>query len=131
MSLEKFKEQAETAFGFLGKSILLGGAVYDKHPVKNVFVKMPLATVNRHGLIAGATGTGKTKSIQRFAESLSEQGVSVLLMDIKGDVSGISRPGTENPKIKERMEMIGVPWTPQEYPTELMTISDEKGLRMR
>lgn len=131
MSLEKFKEQVQNAFNFTGKSILLGGAVYDKQPVKELMVKIPLSTVNRHGLIAGATGTGKTKSIQRFAESLSEQGVNVLLMDIKGDVSGISKAGSENPKIKERMELIGVPWSPKEFPTELMTISDEKGLRMR
>lgn len=131
MSLEIFQKEIEGAFAFSGKGIMLGGAAYDKKTIKNLAVKIPLATVNRHGLIAGATGTGKTKSIQRFAESLSDQGVNVLLMDIKGDISGISKAGIENPKIKERMEMIGVPWAPAEYPTELMTISNEKGLRMR
>jgi uncharacterized protein len=131
MSVEKFKSEIESAFAFTGKSILLGGAVYDMKPVKGLGVKIPLSIVNRHGLIAGATGTGKTKSIQRFAEALSEQGVNVLLMDVKGDISGISKPGTENPKIKERMELIGAPWTPTEYPTELMSISNEKGVRLR
>lgn len=131
MSLERFKEQIQSSFSFKGKSILLGGAVYEGKVIAGLDVRLPLSTVNRHGLIAGATGTGKTKSIQRVAESLSEQGVNVLLMDIKGDVSGISKPGIDNPKIKDRMTQIGAPWSPSEYPTELMTISDEKGLRMR
>ncbi len=131
MAADKFTEQTKEAFDFKGKSILLGGAVYDKKAVPGVYVQMPLSTVNRHGLIAGATGTGKTKSIQRFAEALSENGVNVLLMDIKGDISGISKAGIDNPKIKERMDTIGVPWKACEYPTELMTISNEKGLRMR
>lgn len=131
MSSEKFNEEIQSAFSFTGKSILLGGALYDKKVVGGLNVKLPLATLNRHGLIAGATGTGKTKSIQRFAESLSENGINVLLMDIKGDISGISKAGSENPKIRERMDLIGVPWSPQEYPTELMTISNEKGVRLR
>jgi hypothetical protein len=131
MSLEKFNKEIPEAFSFSGKSLTLGGAMYDKKPVPGFSVKLPLSTVNRHGLIAGATGTGKTKSIQRIAESLSEQGVNVLLMDIKGDISGISKAGNENPKIKERMDLIGVPWSPCEYPTELMTISNEKGVRLR
>ncbi|MBP8042885.1 MAG: DUF853 family protein, partial [Bacteroidales bacterium] len=83
--------------------------MYEKKSVPGLLIRLPLATVNRHGLIAGATGTGKTKSIQRITESLSEQGVNVLLMDIKGDISGISKAGAENPKIKERMDMIGLP----------------------
>ena len=131
MTIETFKEQIQAAYTFNGKSVLLGGPVYDKKPVSGLSVTIPLSTVNRHGLIAGATGTGKTKSIQRFAEALSEQGVNVLLMDIKGDISGISKAGIENQKIKERMELIGVPWSACKYPTELMTISDEKGLRLR
>ena len=131
MSIEQFTEEISTAFQFSGKSILLGGAAFDKKNIKGLQVKIPLSTINRHGLIAGATGTGKTKSIQRIAEALSEQGVNVLLMDIKGDISGISKAGSDNSKIKERMESIGTAWSPREYPTELMTISKEKGLRMR
>jgi len=131
MSLEKFKEQIQPAFSFAGRSIMLGGAMYDKLPVSGIGVNIPLSTINRHGLIAGATGTGKTKSIQRFAEALSEQGVNVLLMDIKGDISGISKAGTQNEKIVERVKLIGTSWAPCEYPTELMTISNEKGVRMR
>ena len=131
MSTEKFTETVQTAYTFTGKSIVLGGPVFEKKNISGFTVQLPLATVNRHGLIAGATGTGKTKTIQRFAESLSEQGVNVLLMDIKGDISGISKPGSENPKVKERMTLINLPWLPTNYPTELLTISKEKGLRMR
>jgi DNA helicase HerA-like ATPase len=131
MSSDKFIHEIQESFTFSGKSILLGGSVFDGKPVQGLSVKIPLATVNRHGLIAGATGTGKTKSIQRFAEALSEQGVNVLLMDIKGDISGISKAGAANPKIKERMDLMGFPWSPFEYPTELMTISNEKGIRLR
>ena len=131
MSIDKFTQEFTESFNFSGKTIVIGGPVLDKKNIKNLAVELPLATINRHGLIAGATGTGKTKSIQRLAEALSEQGVNVLLMDIKGDISGISKPGENNPKIKERMESIGAPWTPQQYPTELMTISNEKGVRLR
>ncbi len=131
MSLEKFKEEIKASYSYSGRSVMLGGAVYDKKAVAGTAINMPLSTVNRHGLIAGATGTGKTKSIQRFAESLSEQGVGVLLMDIKGDVSGISKAGVANEKIIERMRLIEAEWSPCEYPTELMTISNENGLRLR
>jgi DNA helicase HerA-like ATPase len=131
MSSEKFIQEIQSAYTFAGRNIVLGGPVYNKVPISGFSITMPLSTVNRHGLIAGATGTGKTKTIQRFAEALSEKGVSVLLMDIKGDISGISKAGTVNPKIKERMDFLGVPWTPTEYPTELMTISNEKGVRLR
>ena len=131
MSIEKFNEAMQPAYTFAGKSIILGGSLYEMKNVSGFSVQLPLATVNRHGLIAGATGTGKTKSIQRFSEALSEQGVNVLLMDIKGDISGISKPGSDNPKVKERMTLLGMPWTSTNYPTELLTISKEKGVRMR
>jgi len=131
MSIEKFKEQIQPAYSYTGKYIMFGGAVYDKVPVTGININIPLSTINRHGLIAGATGTGKTKSIQRFAEALSEQGVNVLLMDIKGDISGISKPGTQNEKIVERMKLIGSSWAPCDYPTELLTIKKKKGVRMR
>jgi len=131
MSIEKFTEDIRAAFAFSRRSIVLGGAVYENKPVSKLTVQIPLSTVNRHGLIAGATGTGKTKSMQRFAESLSEEGVNVLLMDVKGDISGLAAEGTENDKIKERMDAIGVSWKPAGYPTELMTISNEKGVRLR
>ncbi len=131
MSAELFLEEIKLAYTFSDKDILLGGAVYNKTPVTGAAVRIPLKTINRHGLIAGATGTGKTKSIQRLSEALSEEGVNVLLMDIKGDLSGLSKSGSENPKIIERSNFIGTNWTPAAYPCELMSISNEKGVRLR
>lgn len=87
--------------------------------------------LNRHGLIAGATGSGKTKTLQLLAERLSDQGVAVLMMDIKGDLSGISQPGNPHPKIEDRQQKIGIPWQATAYPVELLSISDEPGVRMR
>ncbi|MBK6988157.1 MAG: DUF853 family protein [Bacteroidia bacterium] len=126
-----FKSTIDSAFSFQGDSILIGTAMLNKEAVVNTPVRLPLNMVSRHGLIAGATGTGKTKTIQHFAESLSEKGVSVLLMDIKGDLSGIARPGVSNPKIDERVAKIGGEWKPKQFPVELMSISGEKGLRLR
>ena len=98
--VEDLKNAIDTNYNFKGDSIILGTAMFNKQAVPNTFVKIPLNVVNRHGLIAGATGTGKTKTIQQFAESLSEKGIPVLLMDIKGDLSGIATQGTENPDRK-------------------------------
>ena len=128
---EDLKKAIETGYTFKGDSIVLGTAMFNKQAVSNTPVSIPLSAVNRHGLIAGATGTGKTKTIQQFAESLSEKGIPVLLMDIKGDLSGITRPGTENPKILDRHKLIGTEWKPVQLSSELMSISSEKGLRLR
>ncbi len=128
---EELKKTIESAYAFKGKSIVLGTAMYNKEAVPDALIRIPLNVVNRHGLIAGATGTGKTKTIQQFAESLSENGIPVLLMDIKGDLSGISKPGTENPKITDRHKLIGTEWKPMQFPCELMSISEEKGMRLR
>jgi hypothetical protein len=130
-TIEEFKQDISAGYGFQNKSILLGAGMLDGKAVPGTAVRIPLSTVNRHGLIAGATGTGKTKTIQQFAESLSENGVNVLLMDIKGDLSGIAKPGMSNPKIEERHQLIGQTWQPFGAPVELFSISDEKGVRLR
>lgn len=129
--LEAFNQALEAGYTFKGSSFVLGGAILDGKAVPNLQVKVPLKTLNRHGLIAGATGTGKTKTLQGFAEKLSDNGVSVLMMDIKGDLSGLAAPGTPNPKIEERQHVIGAPWQPTGYPVELLSISNEPGTRMR
>ncbi len=128
---DEIKSTLESGYAFQGESIVLGGAMFEKQTIPGLQIKMPLNTANRHGLIAGATGTGKTKTIQRLAEGLSEKGVSVLLMDVKGDLSGIAVPGTENPKIKSRHDQIAFPWTPGQFPVELLSISKEKGVQLR
>ena len=128
---EDLKTAIDVGYNFKGESIILGSVMFNKEAVPNTLIKIPLNVVNRHGLIAGATGTGKTKTIQQFAESLSEKGIPVLLMDIKGDLSGIALPGTENPKIKDRHQLMGKEWKPAQFPSELMSISGDKGLRLR
>lgn len=125
------REHVSQGYEFRSESILLGTAIYGQHPLKECHVKVPLKTLNRHGLIAGATGTGKTKTLQLMAEALSGKGIPVLMMDIKGDLSGIAAPGTIHPKITERHEWIGVPWESDTVPVEFLSISDEPGVRMR
>ena len=98
-----------------GDFITLGAAMLDGETKTNTFVNVPLKTMNRHGLIAGATGTGKTKTLQVIAENLSEKGIPVLLMDIKGDLSGLAQPSPGHPKIDERHEKIGLPFDAKSF----------------
>lgn len=103
----------------------------DREAMEGLQVKIPLKTLNRHGLIAGATGTGKTKTLQIIAEQLSAQGIPSLLMDIKGDLSGIAQPGTANEKILDRHQKIGEPFVAGSSTVEFLTLSGEKGARLR
>jgi DNA helicase HerA-like ATPase len=128
---ERFREVMEAGYAFSKKNIVLGVAMHDGNALKGLQIKAPLSTFNRHGLITGATGTGKTKSLQAIAELLSEHGVPSLLMDIKGDLSGLAAAGQLNDKLIHRHEAIGNQWSPMAFPVELLTISDEKGTRMR
>ncbi|MCH2490677.1 MAG: DUF853 domain-containing protein [Flavobacteriales bacterium] len=116
---------------FKGDSITLGAAMLDGETITDALVKVPLKTLNRHGLIAGATGTGKTKTLQVLAENLSEKGVPVLLMDMKGDLSGIAQPSPGHPKIDERHEKIGIPFEAKKFPVEILTLSEQNGVRLR
>lgn len=131
MNRETFISEIQQGYTFKGDSIVLGGAMLEGQHIEGLQVKIPLKTINRHGLIAGATGTGKTKSLQKLAEQLSANGVGVLVMDIKGDLSGVAMPGTPGPKIDERINAIGCPWHAQGFPVELMTLSDQDGVRLR
>lgn len=127
----QFIEELSQRYSAKGESIILGKGMLDGEVVKEVDVKLPLKTINRHGLIAGATGTGKTKTVQVFVEQLSHAGVPTLVLDIKGDFSGIAEPGTENEIIKERYAKTELPYNPQAFPVELMTISGAKGVQLR
>ncbi|RMA57033.1 helicase HerA-like domain-containing protein [Ulvibacter antarcticus] len=128
---EEFFDHINNGYATKGESITLGAAMLDGETLTNAFVKIPLKTLNRHGLIAGATGTGKTKTLQILAENLSEKGIPVLLMDMKGDLSGIAQPSPGHAKIDERHEKIGLPFTAKKFPVEILSISDQKGVRMR
>ncbi|GAA4947991.1 DUF853 family protein [Algibacter agarivorans] len=114
-----------------GDFIPIGAAMLDEETVTGAHVKIPLKTMNRHGLIAGATGTGKTKSLQVLAENLSDKGIPVLLMDIKGDLSGLAQPSPGHPKIDERHEKIGLPFEAKSFPVEILTLSEQDGVRLR
>lgn len=127
-----FLETVKQGYTFKGESFQLGVAMMDKGVVGDANVMLPLKTMNRHGLIAGATGTGKTKTLQVLAEGLSNASIPVVLMDIKGDLSGIAASGMSNPKIEERMKLMGLEYKPSAFPVELMTLSeDKKGVRLR
>lgn len=126
-----FKRHIEEGYTFKGDSIILGTAMLNEEAVNETLVKIPLRSLNRHGLIAGATGTGKTKSIQLIAESLSDKSIPVLLMDLKGDLSGLAAEGNYHRKIIDRHDKIGIPYEPQQYPVELLSLSDELGVKLR
>jgi DNA helicase HerA-like ATPase len=128
---QKFKEAVRAGYTFKGESVKIGAAMLEGEVVPGADVYLPLRTMNRHGLISGATGTGKTKTLQMFSEALSDASVPVLLMDIKGDLSGIAMPGIANDKIIERCEQTGITYSPTKFPVELLTLSAEKGVRLR
>src|SRR5678815_545983 len=119
------------SFAFKGEKFKIGTAMLDGVPLTGTDVFLPLKTMNRHGLIAGATGTGKTKTLQVLTEGLSNASVPVLLMDIKGDLSGIAVAGTINDKITERLSHTGGEFKPSGAPVDFLTISNEQGVRIR
>lgn len=131
MSVENFTADIANGYTFKGDSIIMGTAILNGQPVPNAHVKIALKSLNRHGLIAGATGTGKTKTLQVFAEELSEKGIPCLLMDLKGDLSGLAKAGSLNTHIEWRHGQIGVPYDPKAMPVELMSISGEKGVKLK
>jgi uncharacterized protein len=111
-------------YAFDTPCVELGALVVDGAPRAEAKVRVPLSMLNRHGLVAGATGTGKTKTLQLMAEQLSHAGVPVFAADIKGDLSGLATPGEPNDKITSRAEGIGQAWQPTAYPVELLRLGD-------
>ncbi|MGB5377146.1 helicase HerA-like domain-containing protein [Muriicola sp.] len=130
-SKEDFFEHIEKGYSTKGDFIAMGAAMLNGETITNALVKIPLKTLNRHGLIAGATGTGKTKTLQVLAENLSDKGIPVLLMDLKGDLSGLAQPSPGHPKIDERHAKIGFPFTPKKFPVEILSLSEQDGLKLR
>lgn len=128
---EKFIQELNAKYSPKGEFITLGKGMLNGEVVREVDVNIPLKTINRHGLIAGATGTGKTKTLQVFVEQLSHAGVPSLVLDIKGDFSGIAMAGSRNTIIDERYSKTGLAYEPQGFPVELMSISGEAGVKLR
>ncbi|MEW2391178.1 helicase HerA-like domain-containing protein [Streptomyces venezuelae] len=117
-------EAAEIAAGyaFAGPALELGALLWGGECLADAQIRIPLPMLNRHGLVAGATGTGKTKTLQLIAEQLAAQGVPVFLADIKGDVSGISAPGEAGDKVAERARDVGQKWEATGFPSEFYAL---------
>ncbi|WP_141277595.1 helicase HerA-like domain-containing protein [Pseudonocardia hydrocarbonoxydans] len=115
-------QQIASGYATEGAALELGAVIVDGVVDPSARVRIPFATLNRHGLVAGATGTGKTKTLQGLAEQLSNAGVPVLLADVKGDLSGLSRPGEPGPKIDARARDTGDDWTPTAFPVEFLSL---------
>jgi DNA double-strand break repair helicase HerA and related ATPase len=112
-------------YAFQGPALEFGAAVVDGTAHADAVVRIPLSAMNRHGLVAGATGTGKTKTLQLMAEQLLAQGVPVFLADIKGDLSGLATPGEPNDRITARSADVGLPWAPTAYPAEFYALGGQ------
>ncbi len=128
---QKFIEQIKSGYTFKGETIKIGAAMLNGEVVPEAEIFLPLKTMNRHGLIAGATGTGKTKSFQMIAEGLSDASVPVLLMDIKGDLSGIAAVGSANDRLTERYQKLNMEYKPDKFPVDLLTLSGQQGVQLR
>jgi len=111
--------------------LTLGAPVHAGQCHPEPLIGVPLAMMNRHGLVAGATGTGKTKTLQLMAEGLSTAGVPVFVADIKGDVAGLAAPGVGGAKIEGRAREVGVTWRPTGFPIELLSLSGKLGAQLR
>jgi DNA helicase HerA-like ATPase len=112
-------------YAFEGQALELGTVVVDGQADPTAQIRIPLATINRHGLVAGATGTGKTKTLQLIAEQLSAAGVPVFMADVKGDLSGLSRPGEGNDKTAARARDTGDNWEPTGFPIEFLSLGTD------
>ena len=127
----KFISDMQKGYSCEGEHLTLGAAMLDNTVIDRAPINIALRTLNRHGLIAGATGTGKTMTMKMLAEQLSEHGVPSLLMDLKGDLSGVAARGTVNSKIVERQTKIGMTWQPHAFSVEFLSLSHEPGVRLR
>src|SRR4051794_12608518 len=117
-----FAQTIATAYATDGAAVDLGRGVHDGAVAPEAVVKLPLRMVNRHGLIAGATGTGKTKTLQGLAEQLSTAGVPVFVADVKGDVSGLSVAADAGGPAEKRDQELGIEFKPAAFPVEFLSL---------
>src|SRR3954447_24275441 len=122
MAKTDFAAAIAGAYKFDGPTLALGRGVHDGKVVPEAVVRVPLSMVNRHGLIAGATGTGKTKTLQLLTEQLSAAGVPVFAADMKGDVSGLATPGDADGPAAKRDAELGIDYKPESYPVEFLSL---------
>jgi DNA helicase HerA-like ATPase len=129
---EAFNNTIAAGYALDQPALVLGSALLKDAPFNGTHVQVALSILNRHGLIAGATGTGKTKTLQLMAGQLSKIGVPCFVADIKGDLTGMANPGDPtNPKIIERMASLGLPFMPSGHPVEYLSLSGARGAQVR
>lgn len=131
MSKEMFIGSIKKSYDTTLPSIYLGAGVLEGEIIPEAKVSLPLRMMNRHGLVTGATGSGKTRTLQLIAEQLSAAGVPVFMPDMKGDLSGIAKESEANDKVRERANALGIPYTPTAFPVELYSLSGRLGAQMR
>ena len=131
MSKEKFIESINQSYNTTLPTIYLGAGVFNGEILADAKVNLPLRMMNRHGLVTGATGSGKTRTLQLMAEQLSAAGVPVFMPDMKGDLSGIAKEASPNDKINERAASLGISYAPCGFPVELYSLSGKVGAQMR
>src|SRR5690606_25793988 len=131
MDKSSFITSINNSYNFKSSVIHLGAGIYDGEILADATVNLSLRMMNRHGLITGATGSGKTRTLQLIAEQLSAAGVAVFMPDMKGDLSGLAQASTTNEKIEERAQALGITFEPEGFPVELYSLSGKCGAQMR
>lgn len=131
MSKENFVNAITKSYTTTLPSVYLGAGVFGGEIIADAKVNLALRMMNRHGLVTGATGSGKTRTLQLMAEQLSAAGVPVFMPDMKGDLSGMAKEGVANDKIKERASALGINYSPSGFPVELYSLSGKLGAQMR
>ncbi|MCW2262398.1 MULTISPECIES: helicase HerA-like domain-containing protein [Sphingobacterium] len=126
-----FIEKVKASYNPKGAYIYLGAGILDGNILSEAKVNLALKMMNRHGLITGATGTGKTRTLQLIAEQLSDAGVPVFMLDVKGDLSGLAVEGQTNQALIDRGDAVGVQFVPASFPIELFSLTGNKGTTMR
>ena len=120
--LGEYAAAVRDGYAFDAPTLTLGAYLEDGAPEPRALVRMPLGMLNRHGLVAGATGTGKTRTLQLMTEGLSASGIPVFITDIKGDLTGLLEPGQASEKLSARVAALGQPWQPASFPVELFSL---------
>jgi DNA helicase HerA-like ATPase len=131
MEKAKFIESINRSYNFSTPSIYLGAGVLETQILAAAKVNLSLRMMTRHGLVTGATGSGKTRTLQLIAEQLSAAGVPVFMPDMKGDLSGIAKEASPDARIVERASALGMNYKPSGFPLEIYSLSGKVGAQMR
>ena len=129
--MTSFEDTFRAAYSFAEPAIDVGNVLKDGKPAASLPIRVPLRMMNRHGLIAGSTGTGKTRTLQVLAEGLSRNGVPVFVADVKGDVAGMARPGEASERVVARAKSSGREFTPEAFPVEFFSLTGARGTQVR